>query len=198
MSDRPTISDYEYTRKLKIPPTIHIGLKWKDRQGHECESVVPKCRYINGKRVARLIESTFVDTAAIGAMHWYARIEVWSPDVLDVTEGRQYSSAGYGPDKPEAHLQSMRLSAQRRVTKVEKDMNDEPICKVGEYTWRFNSAEEAKAAALRMFKEKFEPGWVLVHEDGTEKVIAENKTPAKKSKHETRRRRRKDTTPDLL
>ncbi len=173
MSNQPTICDYEYKEKLKIPPTIHLGWQWKDKQGHDCESVVPKARYINGKRVARLIESTFVDTAAIGAMHWYARIEVWSPGVLDKTENHEYCSAGYGPDKPEAHLQGIRLSAQRRVTKVEKDQNDEPICKVGEYTWRFNSAKDAKAAALKLFKKKFEPGWVLVSEDDTEKVIAE-------------------------
>ena len=173
-----TPNDYSYDSKLKVPTNLGIGIQWKSKDGHEFESVVGKSEYHkNGKRKARLSLSTFVGTCAIGGMHYYARIETRSPDQLNKTENHLYSRAGYGPERPEYHLSGLRIQAQRRLTKVEKDMNGEPIGKIGDYTYRFNTEAASKAAAIRTFKRRFEPGWALVLDDiddnGDDIIIAE-------------------------
>lgn len=166
----PTPSDYEYT-DLVVPLTVGLGLTWKDEHGHECET---RCcdSPINGKRVAILHESSWVGTAAIGAMHYYAHVLVHGPVIYDKTERKTFFCGGYGPQQPKVHLSSLRLEAKRRLTKPEKDMAGDILCKVGDYTNRFTSPEEAKAAAITMFKRKFAPGWVLVHSDETTIPIA--------------------------
>ncbi len=161
----PTISDYEWDDKLKIPPTVHVGLKWKDKDGHQCSSHVGERCFQNGKRIATLVESSYVGTSAIGAMHWYASIRVGSADVRDEKEDRVYACGGYGPEKPDAHLEGIRIDAKRKLLKPEKDLNGDRLCKVGEHTHRFNSEKDAKAAAIATFKRKFDPGWVLIPED---------------------------------
>lgn len=165
--DRPTINDYEWDDKLKIPATVHIGLRWKDKDGHQCRSHVGEYEYHKktAKRIARLAEHSLVDTMEIGAMHYYASIQVRSADVFSEKEKTVYSCGGYGPEKPDAYLDSIRIEARRKLLKPEKDMSGERICRVGELTHRFNSAVDAKAAALAIFKRKFGPGWALITED---------------------------------
>lgn len=159
----PTPSDYEYSEEL-IPVTLGLGIKWKDKDGHQCESHLGGYHYRDGKRVARISESNYVGTSP-GAIHYYASIVVHGPDVLDKKEGTIFSDGGYGPEHPRFHLTRLRISARRKLTKVEKDGVGEVIGPVGSYTYRFNTPEEAKQAAIDTFKKRFAPGWVLLCED---------------------------------
>jgi hypothetical protein len=182
----PTTKDfakeYEYTdveEDIIIPADVYLGLKWKDEQGRECETVCSKFSYRDGKRVAELSYRTWVGTMAIGAMHFYAEIKVSGPSVQ--IKGEKYlCCGGYGPERP--YFASLDMKVKRRLTKVEKDMDDLPVGKIGDWTHRFNLPTDLLPAALANFKKKFGPGWVLVgHREcdhngngvGDEEVLAE-------------------------
>lgn len=164
----PSPNDYSWDDDGKrhglIPPTIGIGIKWIHKDsGHLMETVIGPYDYHNGKRKATLTCSTYVGTMAIGAQHYYATITTNSPQYRDTVTDKSWS--GYSGGGPERHFYGLRMEAKRRLTKVEKDLSGEVIGKIGEKTYRFNLPEEAKAAALKMFKERFAPGWVLMGND---------------------------------
>lgn len=169
---QPGRFDYEDDPDLKIPPDLQLGLKWKNDDGVEYESKLSENHYLNGKRVARLTERSWVGTMAIEAIHYYGRIELGHPSGFHIDEnGRESWSGGYmGKNAPD--LWDISLNVVRRLTKVEKDGNDEVIGKVGDWTYRFNTPEEVRPAAINLFKRKFAPGWVLVGEtEEGEKVV---------------------------
>lgn len=68
---------------------------------------------------------------------------------------------------------NIRLDAERRLTKVEKDLFGDVIGKIGEWTYRFNTPDEAKASGIRTFKDRFTPGWILVSEYNNKEILAE-------------------------
>lgn len=170
---QPTISDYEWKDELKIPDTLYQGLRWKDKDGVDCESVVTGNACKNGKRKAKYVETSWVGTQAFGASHYYARIDVARPSIRVGND--LYSMAGYGPEYPEHHLESLSIKVSRRLSKVEKDINGEVIGAIGDKTTRFDHPETARSAAIQTFLRKFGPGWVLCEEteEESDKIIAE-------------------------
>lgn len=150
---------YEYNRDLKIPADFQVGLNWIGDEGEHYRTEIPKSWLINGKRVAHLIESSFTGGLSIGAMHFYGRIEV--PQVGAFNDKDNGYHGGYlGKNAPKIRCLSIQVT--RRLTKVEKDMAGEVIGKIGDYTYRFNSEEDVLPEAIKTFKRKFGPGWVLV------------------------------------
>lgn len=160
--------DYQYEDHELIPVNVGVGFKWKGKDGHDYESVEPRSR-VNGKRACQLEQSSW-NGISIGAMHYYASIEVPSPDIRDKAEPRILSCGGYGPEQPKEYLSRIKIEAKRRITKVEKDMNDEPIGKIGDMTYRFNDSQSAREAAIATFKARFAPGWVLVDAETGEPI----------------------------
>lgn len=171
-SKKPTSHDYEWEDDLKIPATVGIGFKWRADDGRAMESGISGSKskddghhYIRGKRVAELILSDWL--GSIGAMHYYARIEsggIYGRYVADKRDG--FGHCGYmGKSCPTDHLKEISIRAKRILSKLEKDMNGDPLGRIGEETERFNTPAEAKAAAVKLFQAKFEPGWILVCND---------------------------------
>lgn len=166
--------DLKHDRTYKIPPNYGIGIKWHDKDGRLFESTLSGSDELhNGKRKCRLEESNLL--FSIGASHYYAKIEAYSPGCYSYDEGTNYCSAGYGKEREDlaGYLGRIVIEAQRRLVKVEKDMAGERIGKKGDWTYRFNSEAEAREAAIRTFKERFAPGWILFDGDDCTKVIAE-------------------------
>jgi len=59
------------------PPNFQLGITWLNNQGIKC---ITGCSLSEtGKRRAKLIESSYVGTLAMGAMHYYAKIQVPKP-----------------------------------------------------------------------------------------------------------------------
>ena len=156
---------YNYNAEL-VPIDAGIGIEWLDDSGKKCVTL-PGC-FRNGKRVATLEQSSYIGIS-IGAIHYYAAIRVhdngWSCD------GKGCHMGYGGKNKPQ--FSGLKIDAQRRLTRLEKDMNGRPIGKIGESTIRFNTEKGAREAAIAIFKRKFSPGWVLESEDCSEKIIAE-------------------------
>jgi hypothetical protein len=123
--------------------------------------------------VAYLQESNYL--GSIGAQHYYARIEAHSPSNLDETEGELLLLGCYGTERDEIDnwISRIDVTVERRLTKVEKDMNDEVIGAVGDWTYRFNLESEAKAAGVKLFLARFEPGWVLISGDDCDLILAQ-------------------------
>lgn len=166
--------DLKYEKTYKIPVNYGIGLKWTDKHGHKFESVATEHLFTeSGKRKATLDESNLL--FSIGASHYYAKIEAFGPGLKDLTDGSIYSSGGYGPefDKIQDFLRSIHLEVERRLTKLEKDLNGETIGKIGQWTYRFNSEADARAAALITFPKRFAPGWVLIDGNDCDKILLE-------------------------
>lgn len=169
MSKTPTAFEYTYDRKLQIPADIFLGLQWKDDEGKTIVTRLNAGDTLNGKRIAILKLSSYVGTAAIGAMHWYGRIEF---------NNHSYSEDGgcvggyMGKNAPE-FPSNMSLQVERRLTKVEYDDSGDHLGKIGSYTYRFNREQDVLPHALKTFKRKFGPGWVLVpeHWDNGERPI---------------------------
>lgn len=164
----PSPSDYEWNIEKglgKIPPTLGQGIEWThEREGHLMRTELSDYHFKNGKRKAQLLIHSWI--GSIGAMHYYAKITVESATVVNVTEGTRGHGGyvGVPKDSPlQEHIKrELSLCAQRRLSKVEKDMNGEVLGKIGDMTDRFNTPTEAREAAIRMFKKRFAPGWVLV------------------------------------
>lgn len=153
--------NYEHDPDVQIPADVWLGLRWKGDRGEDYVSVISPHDYINGKRIARLEQSSYVGTSAIGAMHWYGRIEVHCPSGETVENGKKCWHGGYmGKKAPE--ISSLAVQVQRRISRVEKDMAGEVIGKIGEYTYRFNAEKDVLPHAIKTFKRKFGPGWVLI------------------------------------
>lgn len=156
-----------------IPPSIGIGLTWKNSDnGHSMVSVAEgDYHWRDGKRIARLELSNLLYSA--GASHYYAKIRGGAPSCKDTVTGEQWGGSSRGG--PDDHLGSLHIEVRRRLTKVEKDMSGEVIGKVGDLTYRFNSEAESKAVGIKVFKRRFAHGWVLVcqNEEGEDEIIAE-------------------------
>jgi len=169
----------------KIPVNFQVGIQWKDDEGRTCTTQIDRPHKTTGKREVQLVEDTFVGSMAAGAMHYYARLKVYSPGWT--VEGNEPGivHGGYG-GKRKPPLHPISLDARRVLTKVERDMSGEVVGKIGETTYRFNDPESAKAAAIKLFHTRFGPGWVLIGEcmgDADDyPVIAETKDAPKKKK----------------
>ena len=156
----------------QIPADLYANLQWTNKDGHKCHTVLCDRDFINGKRIAIFRESTYVETCAIGALHYYARIEVYGPSIHDETDKSTY----WGGSSDDPPFGSLTIQATRILTKVEKDLSDEVIGKIGDSTYRFNTEAEAKEAGIAMFKKRFGPGWVLVPDswdEGDRPILAE-------------------------
>lgn len=153
-------SYWEYQHKGKIPADAMLGIEWKSDEG-ERFFTAPSTNKETGKRIVELQLSSYVGTAAIGAMHYYAKLN-FDARVLD---DKGISHGGYVGKLCPIDNRHFSLNVTRRLTKVERDMNGEVLGKVGEDTYRFNTKSDAYKAALRLFAKKFGPGWVLILED---------------------------------
>jgi len=173
-SPHPDLKRYRlaYEKSYRIPPNYGHGMYWNDSDGRQCRSILVEHHFTKiGKRKARLVESNFLYSTT--ASHYYASIAASGPFIqVDKTI---YELAGYGPEKDalEDFLGPINIEAQRRLTKVEKDLNRNPIGKIGDWTYRFNSNTEAREAAIRTFKERFAAGWALLEESDHENPIEE-------------------------
>lgn len=147
--------------QTKIPADFQIGLTWKNDEGRLCRTVAHN-PHKNGKRIAWLVESSFVGTCAIGAMHYYARIKVSSQGWIE--EGRENIICGGYGGKNRPQFATISLDAERILTRVERDASDEIIGKKGDSTYRFNTEAEARTAGIKLFGQCFGPGWVLLPE----------------------------------
>lgn len=159
--------DYQYNDNLIIEPTIGIGLKWKDRNGHDCESILEKRYFKNKKRIVYLKQSNFL--YSIGAQHYYAELSVDYPMIKDHTENRILMTGGYGDNKPKI-IDCLKIEVQRKLTKFEKDLSGSPIGKIGDMTIRFNLPQDAIKSGIELFKKRFSKGWILIDKE-TEKTL---------------------------
>lgn len=159
----------------KFPPNFGHGLKWKDKGGRPCESFLEPGKFQNGKRIIYRCVSTYIGGSCFGAMHWYSELRAYGTSIRYLDTNEVVSMGGYGPEqeKIQWYLRGITIRAQRRITKVEHDLADELIGKIGEYTTRFNTAEDAMASSLKLFTGRFEPGWILLDEEDYTKVLAE-------------------------
>ena len=160
--------EYEHDEGVIIPADLWLGLKWKGDNGEDYVSEISAYDYRNGKRIARLHITSYL--GSIGAMHYYGNIEASCPSGVTTENGKRCAHGGYmGKNAPE--MTRLSIQAQRRLTKVEKDMAGEVIGKIGDWTYRFNREADVLPAAVKTFKRKFGPGWVVV--DDESKVICE-------------------------
>lgn len=173
MHNPPTPLDYSYIDDLIIPVDVGIGIKWKDKENHKCETFISPHNYENGKRIATFTLSTYKGGYCITAIHYYANIKIPSPCIKDITKNAIYGIGGYGPEQPKEYLNSINIQVVHILTKLEYDLEDELLGKIGETTTRFNTEEESKQAAINFFKKKFSPGWILKGEDLDEPIYAE-------------------------
>lgn len=154
----------------KYKPSFGVGLTWLNDEGEKCVTVERRT-HKSGKRIATLIETNWL--GSIGAMHYYARIRVFAPSWS--VNGDDGGHGGYG-GKNCPKLEEIGIDAERILTRLEKDMNDEPLGKIGESTTRFNSPEDARKAGIAAFLKHFAAGWVLMPEyqdDDSETLLAE-------------------------
>ena len=142
--------------KTKFRPDYGVGIEWIGADGIKRKSV---CRQ---PRKIYLKISSYVGTCAIGAMHWYARVEVGSLGWKE--EGEEGIYSGFGGGNIPKEIESIEIDVSRRLTKVERDMNDEVIGKIGDTTWRFNSEQDAGMAGLRAVQAAFEGDWIVCFE----------------------------------
>ena len=143
----------------KIPATFQIGLKWKNDEGKECQTVMPRL-HKSGKRFAFLYEHNCI--GSVGGMHNYAAIKV--PCCAFQVKGEKCIHMAYGGKKA-PKLDEIRIEVERKIKPREKDAFGESIGRAGEMTCRFNEPETARQAGIKLFKEKFDEGWVLVCDD---------------------------------
>lgn len=176
MKTKPSLLDYAYHHNTKIPVNLLVGLKWKDDEGRDFVTELLPSHYRNGKRIARFSTSSYVGTCAIGAMHYYGRIDISTPSCKQ-THKDGTTSGGHGGymGKQAPEIEPISIQVQRRLTRVERDMDGDVIGGVGDWTYRFNRESDVLPAAIKTFKRKFEPGWVLLGYDdnGEEKVLCE-------------------------
>ena len=151
--------------KQKYKPDFQLGITWKDDSGRKCTTHDSKHQK-TGKREVELSESNFI--GLLDGMHYYAKLRVPSPWFL--VDGEKGSHGGYG-GKAKPYLETISQDAERVLTGIEKDAMGRVLGKVGDTTYRFNRPEDARAAAVKMFHEMFDEGWVLVDGDGN--VVAE-------------------------
>lgn len=153
----------EYNRDAIIPLNLFVGMKWNGDGKDKYEVILS-----HDQNVARLHTSSYVGTCAIGAIHYYARISVRSANVS--LNGDAGGHGGYlGKNSPD--VGALSIQVERQLEKMEYDADGEPIGKIGDWTYRFNTEKEAYEAGIAWFKRKFAPGWVL-HEEYGDKEIA--------------------------
>lgn len=147
---------YEY-EKSPISADIWLGIRWDGDNG---EKYITVPSMYNGKRFVELNETTFVDTYAIGAMHFYASL-TFTTSVIDENSPNHYCGGYLGKATPKNWNSRVRIDVVRRLDRVERDLSGNLVGKVGEFTSRFNSEEEAHQAAILAFHKCFGAGWVL-------------------------------------
>ena len=161
-----------YEKSYRIPPNYGHSLRWNDSNGQQCKSILIEDHFTkNGKRKARLIESNFLSSRS--ASHYYASIAASGPSIQVATT--IYELGGYGQERDalEDYLGPISIEAERRLTKVEWDLNGGLIGKIGDWTFRFNSNAEAREAAIGTFRDRFAPGWALFEKFDHESPIHE-------------------------
>ena len=126
----------------KITPLTKTRLRWRGRDGDEYRF------RRRGPGTITITYSTYVGGMALGAMHYYCRVRADRPDVFNITEGRSYSMAGYGPECP--NLDAYHFDAERVITKFEKDLSGQKLGDIGETTGRFNDPHEAVRAGIEV------------------------------------------------
>lgn len=156
----------------KIPKDWQAGIQWRDDEGRLCTTDAGYIDKATGKREATLIETTYVGSCAITAMHYYARIRVSNPGWRVEGDAPGIIRGGYG-GKAQPKLDVISIDAKRTLRRREKDAMGDPIGKAGDETIRFNNPEDAREVAIKFFKEHFGPGWVLKSDDDCTKIIAE-------------------------
>lgn len=146
-----------------IPNNVGDGIRWLDQAGNKWRSEV---QVKNGVRRASLETTSWVSVSP-GAIHYYAKITFGAPNNIEVGKEREncWSQGGYGPDRPDDWLSSSLISVRRRLTKIEKNLDGEPIGAIGDMTNQFNTEKEAWNAGIQHFKDHFGPGWVLEGND---------------------------------
>lgn len=134
-------------KEMMITPLTNVGLTWKGNNGHTYKfkrSANPKLK---------ITISSWVGTMAIGASHYYGRVKGDRPGIYDCDEKCYYALGGYGDNAPD--FSDFSFDAKRVLQKVEKDLSDEVIGKVGDETYRFNYPQDALQAAIQLVLENF-------------------------------------------
>ena len=164
--------DYEHNPKIKIPANIGVGLKWHDDEDGVIETKLDG-QLRNGKRIAYLKQSTYVGTCAIGAIHYYGRIDARRAGAIRLRDGAL--CGGYmGKNAPGSDVYfNIDLQIERRISKVEKDWAGDVVGKIGEMTYRHNKPDHIVALGIKLFKQKFGPGWVLLSDEDCTVVLCE-------------------------
>lgn len=141
-----------------IPLNDQLGIEWDGDQGQRYRTVIGGSITPERRNVDAHVRS-YVGTVAAGAMHWYAKVCAQRPQVIDLNEEEKWLHGGYlGKTAP--HLKWREFDATRKVTKVEKDMSDEVVAKVGDETYRFNDERSAFFAMIKVLKDNFGAGWI--------------------------------------
>jgi hypothetical protein len=165
-------TEYSHDWKGKvIPVNFGEGLKFTDYKGRPGTSKKASYRE-DGLREAILQENTWVGTVAYGAVHYYARIQVrgvrgWT------TEDGEHFEGGYGDLGKPKEMMGIEIKIERptnkkdiahfkATTNYDKLEWKYMMPKLGSWEYGFWTEAEARAAAIKFFKETFAKGWVLV------------------------------------
>jgi hypothetical protein len=143
----------------QLPLNDQLGLEWIGDDGMRFLTVIDGTIHPTQRIVVARI-STWVGTSALGAMHWYARIEPDAPKIIDANKPNGGTYGGYmGKNAPSLKRRSYEV--ERRLTKVERDMNRAIIGKKGDYTGRYNDPKTLFFDMIKALKEKFGAGWIV-------------------------------------
>jgi hypothetical protein len=94
---------------------------------------------------------------SINAIHWYAKVVIPCPRIA--VDGDTNVSVNT-KERLDCRLAPINIDIQRKMVKLERDLSGEPLGKVGDWTYRFNSKEGAYAAAIAFIKEGFSTDWL--------------------------------------
>lgn len=148
-----------------------VGLRFKDDQGYELESVAESPRKVFLKI------HTWRGTSC-GAMHWYARLE-WRGQqfkVVSVPKGNPekwkigsiHSVGGYYDRHKPKEMMGGSVGITRPITAKDKRLDHGERFsnwEIGARTECLDTLEDAKLRAQAEFKRIFGPGWVLDESD---------------------------------
>ena len=153
-------------------PNIGIGIECWDKE-HKVKVIT--IRREKGPRKVRGKVTSWVGTMAIGAQHYYARLEVWGPDVrvLEVTDpecsekvGQEFNTNWVSWDHKETD--DIKVEIRHKLT---KDMPhfmmtmsaEESMEHKGKWTNCFDTPRQARRKMIEIYKKFFgdERGWKL-------------------------------------
>lgn len=143
---------------MKINPDDGVGLEWVGKNGDKYKSL-PRKDY---RRKIKIKISSWVGTCSLGAMHYYGRVEIPS---LNASCNGSGEFGGYLGGTEPKEIDGIDFQAERKLMRVERDMNDDIIGKIGEMTTRFNDEKSAGLASLKLAADNFEGDWVVSFED---------------------------------